>query len=216
MVRHTHQDALSDSECERLLAATEELDEPYQSEAMFILIAGGRLGMRGGEIAHFDADWIDWQRDVIDIPRFDACDCGYCWKQSQQSAAHHDDLTVDEAFAEYWQPKTEHAARAVPFDFDDRVEAVITAFAEEHGEYPHSRVSVNRRVTRVANAAGLDPGKVYPHCLRATAATYHAYRGLTAVPLMSLMGWADIQTARKYIQLSGGATADALREIHEN
>ena len=88
-------------------------------------------------------------------------------------------------------------------------------FFETRDVYPHSRVSINRRVDRVAEAAGIDPSSVYPHALRATAASFHAYRGLTAVPLQSMMGWRQLSTAQKYIRKSGGATAKALRDVHQ-
>jgi integrase len=57
--RHTHQDALSDREFERLLDACEELKSPHRFEARLICILGGRLGLRRGEIAHFSVDWLD-------------------------------------------------------------------------------------------------------------------------------------------------------------
>jgi site-specific recombinase XerD len=57
--------------------------------------------------------------------------------------------------------------------------------------------------------------RVYPHALRATAATFHAYRGLDPVPLQALIGWSCLSTAQKYIRLSGGTTAKALNDIHQ-
>ncbi|WP_345779778.1 site-specific integrase [Halosolutus halophilus] len=57
-------------------------------------------------------------------------------------------------------------------------------------------------------------GRVYPHCLRATAASYHAYQGVAPVPLQALMGWSNLATAQKYIRISGTATADALWQAH--
>lgn len=58
-------------------------------------------------------------------------------------------------------------------------------------------------------------GLVYPHWLRATAASYHAYQGVAPVPLQALMGWSDLATAQKYIRISGTATASALRQAHD-
>jgi site-specific recombinase XerD len=52
-------------------------------------------------------------------------------------------------------------------------------------------------VQAAADEADL-PGRVYPHCLRATAASYHAYKGVAPVPLQVLMGWSDLATAQKY------------------
>ncbi|WP_368409343.1 tyrosine-type recombinase/integrase [Halorussus gelatinilyticus] len=73
---------------------------------------------------------------------------------------------------------------------------------------------MNRRMDALADIASMDREKLYPHCLRATAATFYAFRGLNVVPLQSLMGWADMATAQKYIRLSGGATAQALNAVH--
>lgn len=61
----------------------------------------------------------------------------------------------------------------------------------------------------------MDRGGIYPHALRATAATYHSYRGLPPSALQSFMGWADLSVANKYVRLTGEQTAMALRETHE-
>ena len=214
-MRSSKEDALSDDEFERLIRATDDLRSPFDREALFILVCGGRLGMRAGEICHFKREWVNWDRGLVDLPMHEPCDCGYCRSAATQS---HRKSGVDpeEDFAERWKPKTPTSARSIPFDFDDRVAAVIELFFEEFDEYEHSRVSINRRVTRVAEAAGMDPENVYPHCLRATAAMYHAYRGLPPVALQSMLGWSQLSVARHYIRASGGATRDALMEIHSD
>jgi integrase len=214
MVRHSRQDALTDDEFEHLLEVAGELEDPYDAQVTFVLVAGGRLGMRGGEICHLHESWINWKRSMIEIPSFEPCSCGYCRKRAKSAAEHNDGLTFEEAMDRRWNPKTRNSARAIPFDFSDRVEAVVTAFFDRYDAYPHSRVSVNRRVDRVALRADLDPSRVYPHALRATAATHHAYRGVPTTALQNLMGWEQLTTAQKYIRLSGEPTANALREAH--
>ena len=219
MARHSRQDALSDQQFKQLLDACDQLDEPYQTETTFAVMAGGRLGMRAGEIAHVKKEWVDWQRKQINIPLHEPCEkgnggeiCGYCRFRAEESM-EHSDLTREEAEARRWEPKTEHSSRAIPFGFNDHVEAVVTAFFDTHDEWPRSRVGVNRRVERAADESGID---VYPHALRATAATHHAYRGLPVSALQSLFGWADISIAQKYLRLSGGATSKALNETHND
>ncbi|QLG61108.1 tyrosine-type recombinase/integrase [Halorarum salinum] len=69
-------------------------------------------------------------------------------------------------------------------------------------------------MTRVAEEAGMDRSKLYPHALRATAATYHAYHGLPATALQSFMGWGKISAANKYVRLSGKQTAKALHTTY--
>lgn len=215
MVRHSHQDALDQKTFDRLLQATDDLDDRYSEDCYWILIAGGRLGMRAGEISHMHESWIDWDRQIIEIPMHEPCDCGYCLQQAKQS--HRDTgRPVDEIMEERWSPKTPTSARAIPFDFNDHIEAVVEKYWEDRDAYPWCRTSINRRVDRLCEAAGLSSTRVYPHALRATAATWHAYQGLTTVPLQSLMGWSQISTAQKYIRISGGATSKALREVHSD
>ncbi|MFD2655317.1 tyrosine-type recombinase/integrase [Gracilibacillus thailandensis] len=210
MPRNSHQDALDDTKYRRLIEATDGLDEPFQTEAFAILVFGGRLGMRGGEICHLSEDWVNWERKMIEIPAYDACACGYCRQQAHLATQHDDELTIENAMAERWQPKTEHSIRTIPFDFDEEVEAAVEIFFDRFDGYEHSRASVNRRVDRVAEEAGIDPASIYPHALRATAATNLAYAGVPAPALQSMMGWSKLSTATKYIRLSGTATADAL------
>jgi site-specific recombinase XerD len=130
-------------------------------------------------------------------------------------ADHNPELSVTEAKAHMWQAKTDSAARAVPFDFDPRTELAVERFFDRYTNYPHSRQSVNRRVDKAADAAPeLDPTGLYPHALRATAATYHAGRGLDVLPLQGFMGWAQPSTAQCYVQHSPENTARALHQIH--
>lgn len=221
MTKHSSEAALSESKFDELVDAAYGLEEPFATETAFILYAAGRLGLRAGEICHIHEDWINWERSLIEIPSYYPCTkgedgdvCGYCHKAAEQAASYDDSLTVKEGLRERWNPKTENSARAIPFDFTDEVHAVVEAFFEQYDRYESSRASVNRRVDRALEAAGYDTGRCFPHALRATAATWHAYRGVDAVPLQALFGWADLATAQKYIRLSGGATQEALRKTH--
>ena len=212
--RHTHEDVLSDRQFELLLEACSTLPEPDAFEARFICLAAGRLGLRAGEIAHFQSAWVNWDRRTIRIPQHEPCRCGYCRRQARQEAARTDELPVEDALASRWHPKTVASARLIPFDLSLRLELCLERFAEKYDAFPRSRSTITRRVEAAASAAGL-PGRVYPHCLRATAASYHAYKGVAPVPLQALMGWSDLATAQKYIRISGVATADALRRVHQ-
>lgn len=220
MVRHSRQDALEQSTFEDLVDSVAELYPPFDAECMFVLFAGGRLGMRAGEIAHIAENWVNWERSLIQIPTQDPCTkgedgsvCGYCRKRAEEAVRCNDELSMEDALAQRWEPKTSHGARSIPFDWSEQVESVVEAFFDRYDEYPASRVSVNRRVTRAAEAAGHENKRIYPHCLRATAATKLAYKGVPAVALQSLFGWAQLSTAQKYVRVSGGATQDALNEV---
>lgn len=216
MTRHSHEDAIDKRRFEQLLKITYELKDPFDLQCRFVLIAAGRLGLRAGEITHIQEDWIDWGERIIHIPSYDPCECGACRSASRQSAACLEDSTFKEQLAQRWKPKTDNSARAVPFGFDDDVVEVLEEFFFCYDGYPASRSSINRRVDRVLEATGMPTEMCYPHALRATAATHHAYRGLPAAALQSLFGWADLETAMKYIRLSGGATAQALEDAHSD
>lgn len=221
MTQHSHERALSDSEFERLFEATYDVNDKFERQCRFVLVAAGRLGMRAGEIAHFDSDWVDWDKDQIRIPSFDKCTkgrdvgpCGYCKKRARSAAAHNEDISYEEALERRWNPKTPNSARAIPFDFSTRVRDVVEEFTFAYDAYPASRASINRRVDRMLEAAGYPTVMTAPHPLRATAATHHAFRGVPGPALQSLFGWSELGTANKYLRLSGGATQQALHEAH--
>lgn len=221
MTKHSHESALSESEFERVYEATHDIKDRFELQCRFVLVAGGRLGMRAGEICHFRESWVDWDKHQIRIPSYDACDhgkggsvCGYCQKRARSAADHDEELTYEEALERRWNPKTANSARAIPFDFDDDVRQVVEEFTFCFDSYPASRASINRRVNRMLEAADYPTSKSFPHALRSTAATWHAFRGLPAPALQSMFGWADLGTAMKYLRLSGGATQQALYEAH--
>lgn len=207
--RHTHEDVLNDREFEFLLETCTALPDPRGFEAHFVCLVGGRLGLRAGKIAYFQTSWIDWDRRLIRIPRHEPCNCGYCRRQAGQGAEHNDQLSTAGALTSRWHPKTIASARSTPFDLSLRIER----FSNRYDDFPRSRATVNRRVQEAVEEADLT-GRIYPHCLRATAASYHAYKGVAPVPLQALMGWSDLATAQKYIRISGTATADAFRQVH--
>ncbi len=220
MVRHSHEDALTEASFNDLVATAKELPEPFGPECLAVLVLAGRLGLRAGEIAHIRQSWINREQQVIEIPRYSECRsgkdggvCGYCVKRAESAAAHDEDLTLEEAIEQRWEPKTAKGARAVPYDFDAETQAVVEAFFDSYDGWPTSRIGVNRRVDRVADAADYSD-RVYPHALRATAASWHASRGVPPAALQALMGWAQLAVADKYVRLSGAATSRALNDAH--
>lgn len=122
-------------------------------------------------------------------------------------------LTLQEACAERWEPKTPNSAREIPTDFDVRVEMTLTEFFDTHDQWPKSKATLNRRVDEVAAAAGID-ADVYPHCLRATAAGVHASRDVSVYSLMSMFGWSDPSTARTYIRANSDRANREIRSKH--
>jgi integrase len=226
-VRHSKEDALDDREFELLLEAAGEVgksDYYYGPDPEFIIYVLGRLGLRRGELVHLRESWIDHRHKMIRIPAHDRCDygkgggvCGYCEQLARQRVTYADDLTLEEAREWLWVPKTEAAARDVYFGFDARAELFIERYfaSDEYDRVEVSGTAINRRVKKAADRAeGLDPTRLSPHKLRATAATYHASRGLETLSLMQMMGWVSPKTAEVYISRNGENTARQLDAIH--
>jgi integrase len=186
-----------------------------------VLLCGGRLGIRPGEIAHFQSDWVDWYNSQLEIPAHKPCEkgrnggpCHDCQTRAEQRVEHNDGLTYEKALKLRWHPKTETGIRSIPFDWSERVSLTIRKFTEMVDEYPNSRNVVNRRVTDLANEADIEVETLYPHALRAASATYHAGRGVDALNLMSMHGWEMLQTAQVYLSESTANTQRALRAAH--
>lgn len=99
------------------------------------------------------------------------------------------------------------------FDFHPRVSLLVDEFFDRWDAWPLSSQAVNRRLSAAFEESKLEE-KVYPHALRATAASYHAARGLAVIPLQSLMGWAQVSTAHNYVRASGENTKRALNSVN--
>lgn len=122
-------------------------------------------------------------------------------------------VSFEDALAQQWQPKTATSAREVTFDFDVRVELALEEFFDRFDGWERSAATVNRRINRVAELSPVE-SRVYPHALRATAASYHASRDISIHSLMSTMGWADPGTARAYVTSNADQAAREIRSKH--
>jgi len=223
-VTHSKDDALTDREFELLLEGASRMDDYYGDQATVAILILGRLGLRRGELAHMQADWLDRRQEMLTIPYHEPCDgardgdgpCGACVQLAQQRAEYNEDLSLDQALAETWKAKTGAAARDVYYGFSPRVRIHLERFFDEREEWCWAPQSINRRVERAAeHADGLDAEDVRPHALRATAATHHAGRGLEMHGLMQFFGWAQPSTAERYLSRNGQNTARQLDAIHQ-
>lgn len=225
-VEHSKADALSEREFELLLEGARRMntDYYYAPDPEMTIYILGRLGLRRGELAHLQEDWIDWREKMLCIPVHEPCRkgkdggvCGYCHQLAEQRVEHADGLELGEALDWMWVPKTEAGARDVYFGFDTRAEMYLERYFEsdDYTRYEPSSTAVTRRVKKAAELAdGLAPEHVRPHSLRATAATFHASRGLKMLQLMQYFGWKQPSTAEIYIGRNGMNTARSLNAIH--
>ena len=218
----TREKALTERELEWLLLGAGRIeDNRQQMEAWAAILIGARLGLRAGELIHVDESWVNLRREMIHIPAHDPCTkgrdggpCGSC-KQAAKQAATHNPESAEEILADYWRPKTDAAVRDIPFGFSQRVAVAVEWLIDEHGGWPHSFSTLQRRLDQALERAPmLDADSTTLHGLRGTAASYHAGRGLDAAPLQSMFGWSDLATARNYIAVDGEMTRRALSEVH--
>lgn len=218
----TRDRALTDRDFERLLEATYRLEDRREAlEARAIILIGGRLGLRPGELTHLSTEWIDWQREMIRIPAHDPCEkgrngrlCGYC-RQVVQQQLDGSSMSAAELEAQYWRPKTKAGARDVPFHFSARIGTALEFLDEEHGGWPYSFSTLQRRLSMTLEAGPKLSGEATsPHGLRATAASYHAGRGLDMAALRAMFGWEDLETAEQYLNVDGAMTRRALSSTH--
>lgn len=223
MREFTREKALTEREFERLLIGAMRIDDPDISmETRSVLLIGGRLGLRPGEITHIDESWVNSRREMLSIPDNDPCTkgrnggpCGYCRQAAKQQVKHDGDKDIETVLKSYWNPKTDAAVRDVPYGWDQRISVAIDWLVDAYGGYPNSFSTLQRRLqTALKLADGLDENSTTLHGLRGTAASFHAGRGLDAGPLQSMFGWTDLQTARNYIAVDGEMTARALGEVH--
>ncbi len=68
-----------------------------------------------------------------------------------------------------------------------------------------TRMTVYRIVVKVAARTDLRK-RIYPHALRATAATRLAYRVHNPIVLCDIFGWKQLKMAERYIRRAGGRT----------
>lgn len=221
--RHAHEDALNEREFEELLDGAQELTPPQNLESTLIIHLSGKLGMRIGEIAHLRRSWVDLEQGLIEVPSHEPCEkgrdgglCGYCKRQAKRTYENDpENRDLDELLNAYWQPKTEAAERAVPYEFDEDTRDVLSSFFEIYHEVPLSVNTCRRRVKDAAEKSDINR-RIYPHALRATAASSHAYEGLNIASMKAMMGWVKLSTAEKYIRISGGRTKRALNELYSS
>jgi len=156
--------------------------DPKRPRERLVILLAGDLGMREGEIALVRRSWINFQRGQVVIPSKDV----------------------------NWTPRTKWGARTIPaMKMSGRAwDAIKAYFATYEGIDAH-RVTIYRTVDRVASRAGLTK-RVYPHSLRATAATRVAYRIKNPQVLCDIFGWGQLAIAQYYIRRAGGMAEEEL------
>jgi len=209
-------------------AAAEEVDnqrydtDDFRLQCQFVLRMMGELGMRGGEVVHLSEDWVNFEQNEIVIPSHDPCTkaddggpCGYCKKRARSKEEHSEEISYERALRDRWEPKNEAGNRTIWFGWNDELVELIDEFLYRFNEYPHSRASVNRRITTIAEECDMvDPEDVYPHALRAHAAKNLAKDGMRVFQLKEFFGWSDVGGAMDYVEMASGDVKSELKRVY--
>ncbi len=162
-------------------------DDPLDKVILYALAA---YGMRANELASMRRDWLNFHRGLIKIPE-------------------QDRITK-------WKPKSTAGARTIPaLDMNPEGWDAIKRYMTAHDEIAISRQTIYRRIVKLARSAGIDR-RVYPHALRATAATEAAYKISNPSVLCDIFGWSDLKTAQIYIKRAGGRAQEAVRAAYKD
>ena len=164
MVRFSKEDILSKEEVDDLINACKSKKETFVATALVY------SGMRAGELENMKETWINWQKDIIKIPK-------------QQGK---------------WKPKTKAAEREIPI-IETSLRRVLRDWFLKQDDVGISRVSIFRIIRRVAQRIKI-MRKVYPHALRATYASMLAERNISPATIQAIMGWSKLATAESYVR----------------
>lgn len=141
------------------------------------------LGLRASEISQTSTEWVDWHERIITIP-------GSRAKKGK--------------------------GRRIYFGFSPIWEILSAYFTLESEVFPSnpsasSRITVWRRVKALASKTGVKK-PITPHGLRATGATWAANSGMSAQAIREMFGWSKLETAERYIAMSGRTAERELKE----
>ncbi len=174
----------------------ELLKETESSEDRLILELMALLGLRASEVAHLRAEWV--KDGEIRKPRSQSCNCSSCQGE--------------------WKSKSEASVRSIPIP-NLMADSLYTFLSQSPGGFHLTRQAIWQKVKTVAKRAkikvrGLSEDTIYPHVLRATAASRLASAGMSAPALCYIMGWASIEMGVHYINIAQ-AKAEAHRQLKQ-
>ncbi|WP_191965786.1 MULTISPECIES: tyrosine-type recombinase/integrase [Haloferax] len=204
--------------------ARHKIPEKFRESTLFVLVSMGELGLRAGEVSHMRQSWVDVDNKVIRIPSYEQCNqgqdggvCGYCKQQAKQALGDGSYDSYEEALADRWTPKNEESARTVPYGWSDEIVDIYDRFFYKHDGYPYCRTSINRRISRLAEASEIfdDRNDLYPHAFRGHAGKLHASNGINALQLKKFMGWGSVRGALPYIKMAAKDVQAAFTRVYE-
>ena len=179
----------------------------------FVFIGLLYTGLRASEFIHMRKTWINFKRHLIVIPDKQSCNCNKC-KTNRIKLSEKDVDSLNDhqktILEGYWVPKTASSARTIPIVPEAR--KVLYPFFKKYKtvmkKLPMTQY-LNIYLNRLKKRCKI---KIFPHCLRGTFATMLAIDGFDAYKITNILGWADINVAMFYINLSGAALTNEVED----
>lgn len=203
--------ALEPSALYSLYLGALDLDERWRQRACTVILLGGRLGLRAGELQHLHEGWVDWTRGELRLPSHDPCGCSLCCERARQQQRSGDGRRLSTLVTDQqWTPVS--GARSVPFGYAQRLTGVLdthvttTAYLDCSAERLAELLAESAR-----HATGLDATAIDLETLRATAAAFFADIGVETGALAGLLG-VDRDIADRFTQAAGGDTRKRVYE----
>jgi len=133
---------------------------------------------------------------------FEETICSHCRTLAKARARNADDADAEpeDFYDDYWSPKSHAGGRQIPV-LQERGRDIIERFLEVQGQFDMTDKTVRRRLTRLAEVTeGIDPDRMMPQSLRASAANYWIMlNGFDNHGLKMLIGWKYLSTAQYYV-----------------
>jgi len=206
----TPSDALSPSAFYSLYVGGLSLpDRRQRLRASAVIMLGGRLGLRPGEIQHLHEGWIDWDSGELRIPDRDPCACEICWETARYLQRAGDGRRLVEIVTDtMWAPSG--GGRTISFGWSQRLTALVATLCSAEGYLDTSVESMSRLLTQSARRAeGLDHSEIDYCTLRSTAAAFFADTGVSTPRLATLLG-EDLDRMSQFTRREGGDVREQL------
>ncbi len=184
-------------------------DRKQRLRASAVILLGGRLGLRPGEIQHLHEGWIDWEAGELRIPDRDPCACEACWEKAKVLQRAGDGRRLSEIVTEaMWAPVG--GSRTIPFGWSQRLTALLSTICSSEGYLDASVESMTQLLTQSARRAeGLDHAEIDFRSLRSTAAAFFADTGVSTPRLAALID-EELDNVRLFVRREGGDLREHL------
>ena len=161
-----------------------------------VILVYGMLytGMRVSEFLHLTRSWINFNDELISIPKEMKCSCTECSRLR----------------GGVWKIKTKDGVRDIYIV--DEIKGLLKSYFSKYTsvlELIPNRIIAWKIITGVGKRNGI---KLFPHSLRSSFATILASKGFSEYGICGVMGWSDIMRAKFYVKIAGKRVKDEFKK----